>query len=390
MLFATIIFDPLNNFGLKIPLMFLLLMFNYKNIEFRYLHVPVYCIFVWLFSYLHALMVGSRIDSGIANWNLNSFLFLFILLFICKKEIKFVLGLYHVCLLYAVYMTFLMLFSLDFSPIQNLVIEHIYNGENFIAYGYRTFLGIDFFSLYHRTSSICIIPEVCALLLFVKTKNKKFILHFVLFFCVLYFAGTRANILASLVIVCGFVFSYILSKRRFILAIGLAVIILVCFVAVILNLSAEDEGSNVIKKLHAVSFMELFYSNPLKFLFFGDGPGAIIYSKGFSRYTSLTELSYYELIKNYGLFFTIIMIVLFCYPILVLLRKQNDINTKFALIIAYLVFFFVAGTNPLFVGSTGYTTIISMFYLCDKKFNEEFDFQYFKDKQHVRPTFVHI
>ena len=198
-------------------------------------------------------------------------------------------------------------------------------------------------------------------------------MHFVLFFLELFFSGARANIIAASLILLGFLFAYNLYKKKRVFFSYIMIISFLCLIILIISkVISEKEHSNLTKLGHAISFYRLFNSNPIRFFLIGSGPGTIMYSLGTHMNMSLTELSYFELIKNYGFLPSCIMILLFLIPLVIVWLSKKEKLMKFVLSVTYAAFFFIAGTNPLFVGSTGFTTIVCMFYICDKDLYSEF------------------
>lgn len=374
LLLISIIFDPQNeHFGIKSYVFLLYCIFSLNHFNIKYAYVPFVYLLIWIISYVHGILIGSDMDDGIAGWYLNSCLFLFIIPFASGKKINFIYPFYYCTLVYSIYIIFLVFFSMANTALTEFAVNHIQQNSDFSMFGYRTFLGIKHFCLYHRTSSICLISEACALLLFLRTKKNKYIIHFVLFFLALLYSGARANMLSAIFIVVFIILykCYYKVKNRALLIPFIGLIICIA-VVVIYNVSTESGHSNDVKMGHIESFMQLFESNPLRYVLIGTGPGSVMYSIGIKQSVALTELSYFELIKNYGLLFTITILFVFTIPLKRLYNSENDNNSKAALTIAYLCFFFVAGTNPLFSGSTGFTTVICMFCICDKNVYREF------------------
>lgn len=372
--FFEVVFDPSNtHFGLKTYSFLLFFILEFPFLNFSYIGVPLLSLMVFFISYAGALILNSSVDYGIVLWNFNSFLFLFLLLFAKDEKLKILKILYYVSLVFSIVIVFLAV-SFLVIPFMNLIVTAIVHlNEDFIMFGYRGAYGLKYFCLYYRTSSICVIPEACALYMYFRTKKKKYFLHFLFFFFELFFSGARANMFSAIAIFIGCYISYLIFIKRSILF-SYSCFLLFMFIGlyILLMLISEREHSNIVKLGHLESFFQLFNENPVRSLLFGFGPGAFMYSKGAGGYTSLTELSYMELIKSYGLLQTIFLLTSFCIPLIKLWIKKCSSFEKICFTMAYASFFFIAGTNPLFTGSTGFTTIIVMFYLCDKDNLKEF------------------
>ena len=94
----------------------------------------------------------------------------------------------------------------------------------------------------------------------------------------------------------------------------------------------------------------MMFSDP-KTLLFGQGLGSYFYSSGFGTETSITELTYLEFIRNFGLIIAIIYYGLLLYPIRKL-RNQTFKEMHF-LILAYVAYLMICVSNPLLVSSSG-------------------------------------
>lgn len=391
-LLFCVTFDPGNShFGLK-NLFFLAVCSSYfVDAKKNYVPVILICFCIFFVSYAHGLIINTRFDYGIANWYLKSFFFLTILLFVLNPKLRFCYFLYYTTLFLAIYVVVLAI--LNFTPFYPLVVNHIKNNEDFIMYGFRSAYGIPYFCLYYRTSSLAVIPESCAFLLFIKTRKRKYLIHGILFFLELFISGARANMFSAIIILLAFIIAYNLyEKRRILFFIVTVISFLFAVIILFIFLVSEKESSNIVKLGHYRSFLYLFNAHPLRYFFIGSGAGTIMYSIGKNGNTALTELSYFELIKSYGLLPTIVLIGTFYTPILKLWANQKNRKiVRIALTISYLCFFFIAGTNPLFSGSTGFSTIICMFYLCDKNFYSEFNvLQVVRKKSFYSPLFIPI
>ncbi len=136
----------------------------------------------------------------------------------------------------------------------------------------------------------------------------------------------------------------------------------VMFVALIMIMAAEKtEASNVIKYGHLVSYKHLFEHNPL-YMLIGQGIGTRFYSQGFHRLTLTTEWTYLELLRQYGLIFSIPLLFTLLYPMYGFWKRRKDIFC-FGALGTYLAYFLIAGTNPLLVSSTGIIVVLCAYSL---------------------------
>ena len=96
---------------------------------------------------------------------------------------------------------------------------------------------------------------------------------------------------------------------------------------------------------------------------------AAFYSSGFLRVTNLTEWTYLELIRYFGIL-ALVIIYIFYRP-LVNLWKNFQNNLSYTLFWAYLAYLLIAGTNPLLLSSTGMVVLLIVYSYVEKlKCNE--------------------
>lgn len=128
------------------------------------------------------------------------------------------------------------------------------------------------------------------------------------------------------------------------------------FLAIIVLLASEtSEASNQIKYAHIPSYIALFANHPVDLLV-GQGPGTSFYSEGFNKIVYETEWTYLELIRSFGIF-SIVIVAVFAYPLVILWRNRNDKFT-FCMFWTYVAYMLIAGTNPLLLSSTGMMSLL--------------------------------
>jgi hypothetical protein len=94
----------------------------------------------------------------------------------------------------------------------------------------------------------------------------------------------------------------------------------------------------------------VLFSNP-KTLIFGQGIGSYFHSSALGTETSITELTYLEFIRNFGLTIALVYYALLLYPIA---KLRNPIfRESHYLILAYFCYLVICVSNPLLVSSSG-------------------------------------
>lgn len=133
----------------------------------------------------------------------------------------------------------------------------------------------------------------------------------------------------------------------------------ILFLGFILVLAAEKgEESNAVKYGHLYSYAQLFFEHP-EYLLFGQGVGTSFYSEGFHSMCVVTEWSYLELLRHYGLY-AVLVLWLYFYPLFALWQHRRD-DLSLGLLFAYSAYLFIAGTNPLLISSTGLLVVLMIY-----------------------------
>lgn len=166
-------------------------------------------------------------------------------------------------------------------------------------------------------------------------------------------SGARGNILGAIVVV-GFLClrkTYERFGQKTALAFGIALL------ALFMALTAKrffdpQEASNQVKLQHFSSYLVEFAEHP-QILVWGQGVGTSFYSAGSERYTSNTELTYMELLRQYGIPAALVIGGFLLLPVFLVIRRGATKYLNTFLIPAYLGYLLTAGTNPLLISSTG-------------------------------------
>lgn len=248
------------------------------------------------------------------------------------------------------------------DAIQLALYTFVWQHDDMIMMSHRYFLGVNVFGMYYK-SILC--ATFVLLYFFHQTLNRgKHRILFTLAACIATFSflisGTRLPMLLPFMLLGIIAFLKIgtLRKAKYlyypIIALGM-----VLFVGFILLLATEKgEYSNQIKAAHLLSYLELFNEHP-DYLLLGQGPGTAFYSQGFHRMTYTTEWTYLELLRGYGLFAFLILAVM-VWPIFKLYKMRRNRNVA-AMMMAYIVYLVIAGTNPLLISSTGMLIILTIY-----------------------------
>lgn len=361
------IFDPGNAlFHTKQITFFFALVTNIKKMSCKnYFPLFNFLIFYVVFFASASLMMLRNIDydSSFVNMYSTTFLLL-IIFFINNDKIEIHYGFNTVCFVIAL-ITIILSFIIIKVPVLSLVVlENKKLNTIFMMAEHKKFLWWWFSSVFHMASPLLIIQVALKFYSFLQTKKIKEFLKTGFYFIAMFFTATRANVFAEILVI-GLIYLYHLfyiKKKMYKAAFLCLIFVGFAFIGTFLLLTVKNSSSNM-KDLHMVSYDVLFSENP-SYILFGQGPGSWLYDYGWKKLCTNTELSYMELIRMFGLFFTVAIMCLYAYPFLHFIKKPNFFS--FSISIAYLAYLFIAGTNPLLIGPTGFIAFWYVNYLLEK------------------------
>ncbi|RHJ54937.1 hypothetical protein DW121_00705 [Bacteroides sp. AM10-21B] len=325
------------------------------------------CVFLLVYALLVATLMrgvyaGYEYDYDFTILMFKSFAPLLLLLWIDKIELLSKVTFPSVCIgIICILITFTMFW---FEDIEVLIYDFLSDNNNFIMMSRREFLGMTFTGVFYRSLPLVIIP--CSVYSykywFEKQNNKKNLAISLILFAALFFSGTRASMLSALLIFIGTAITKLYKVKGGMLILYLLFVLGTMFFGMLLfSLLAEtDESSNEIKYGHLKSYMELFDRN-LDILFWGQGVGGMFYTEGFGVSTMLTEWSFIELIRYFGIFGAIYIIMIYLYPVSVIWKNRLRLKYAYSIIGGYILYLLIAGTNPLLVNSTGMLALLVVY-----------------------------
>jgi hypothetical protein len=172
----------------------------------------------------------------------------------------------------------------------------------------------------------------------------------VLNICGMILSGTRNNMLVAIFAPLLVLAWYRGTKVRLTIAALLIVIVVAGFSSGVIQamFSGEDYG-NAVKLGHVHDYGVLF--SDWRTLLFGQGFGAGFFSTAWGTTVTLTELTYLEIIRNYGIILAPVFYLLILFPLRVLAdqRAQPD----HYLFLGYACYLYLCAGNPLLLSSTG-------------------------------------
>lgn len=205
---------------------------------------------------------------------------------------------------------------------------------------------------YFVTSPLMVIPISYFTFKCFVSKGRKRILYLLLLILNvmgMFRSGTRNNMIASVVTLLLVWLWY--SRRRVLLACSIVMLVAaVAFIqrSTIQAMMSPDDVSNAVK-IHFIRDYILLLSEPKTFLL-GQGLGAAFNSTE-RGYVTISEITYMDLLRSYGVLFGVPMLLGLLYP----LRRLANHRWKSVhfLYLGYAVYLYLCTANPLLVSSSG-------------------------------------
>ena len=356
--FAVI--DPANTlFGLKTPtflLLLLLVALKYKP-HFSNLGIIVLLIILQFVSCSFGLLIGMEFDSGI---NKQFILFYFLLLILCwgyKIDLlpSIIWGSFVVSV-----MTIIGYISIMMTPDFKLMIYQFSEDHGTILMtGERTFLGVTFYALFYRSLPLVTIPAAIYFNKFLnenKHKKKNFLISLI-FLTSLFMGGNRAMLLGVFIIIM--IPIYLKYKRLLVFNVLIKIVILLGLIIAYLAITDKEEESTMVKTAHLISYSD-YFTRYWYTLLFGTGAGSMFFSKGTDAMTPITEWTYLELLRMNGVVGLTLFLVFLFKPI-IRNWKKKEIRCWSEVSSGYILYMFLAGSNPNIFCSTGLLVIIFLY-----------------------------
>jgi len=373
LLFVDVMVDPTNLiFHVKYVLFALVLLIWALGNFSKKLFLPKYLWFILLF--IAFFMPFYQLSIGLINSMLhnvplgkpvyfNSFFF-FVIILVTVSEKMNLTAMFNYSSLTIVFITLGLYLVLIFkTSLFGDMYRYFVMDKQVVVYALRDYGKETLLMIFYKTSPLLVFPLSWYLYRILIEKQRKAlfvnILLLILTALTLYFSGTRAN-LVSLVLIVVFYFGYFLFKKSkiwFVWALGLGVLaalfMLPSFAGLLLN---KQEASNAIKFGYLSSYAN-YFDHHLLSLLFGQGIGGIFYASGLHRFIDVSELTYLELIRVWGIPIAIFFVAVLLIPLFAEIRAKNITH----LFIAYLAYLFISGTNPLLLSSTGMLVLVYVF-----------------------------
>lgn len=371
-LFLAIIDPTRSIFHLTEVVLFLLLttsfVIDYSNLKFRYIPLLIFCLFSWAIS-VSLSISGQSFDEDRKMSLLTAHVFLLYTLFQNISYNRSYYMFYQVGKIMSYIVVIIGVSLLFFSVIAEKVVLFFAINNDTILFNPlgRAFLNVPMLSIFYRTSPMVTLLLPFSFVSYLSTRKRKFFVDTILFSTNLIFSGTRANIFACLVILFLVYTYHIKYIKRDSKTFYFICSVSICFILYILMLliNQTNDLSYETKAGHLEASIRLFEKYPIRTILVGFGPGSIFWTDGWGgTFTSTTELSYIDLIRSYGIIGSLGVLGFYFLSFKSFLKNAYLNNFyKFSLSVGFIMYLFIAGTNPFLNCATGYLTLSLYFYM---------------------------
>lgn len=229
--------------------------------------------------------------------------------------------------------------------------------QNAIVAESRDVIGVGVGMFYYKTSALLVFPFAyyCSRLASPGRVRVRFLLFCLIYGAALLFSGARANFIGEMLIAGCFATRYLVRRLGWAPAVLIAIAASGIFaITMAPKLANPEEASNSIKLGHIQSYEEEFNAHP-SILLWGEGADVAFYSKGYEDWTTVTELTYLELVRVFGIPMTLVF--LYC---LLWLAIRIFRSGRFGLGMAYATYLLISASNPLLISSTGFLAVCAV------------------------------
>jgi len=371
MVMVNFLVDPSNAvFGTKMfTLGFFVLINNFKISCSRMSFVSFFVSYL-VFAMASLNMMTRALPFDNVFWKTYSTTFLFLILLFYTKSpfLDYYVPFLASAIIIAI-ATIILRISISISPEIGLVLG---SNARFASMFYytpnRALLGLWIPALFHMSSPILIIAFAVN---FLRASTKHDLRAFFLslmFAIAIMISGTRANIFGLGFEIAILTAHRLWRKKRY----GTLIfsVIAIAFLGIVLTtmLLGSDDSSTLAKMGSGSSIIQ-YISDDANTFFFGMGPGSYYYSEGYHRDTTISELSYLELLRMFGLLGFFLLMAVFLGPLAKFSRNKGPI--EYSIFTSYIVYLMIAGTNPLLIGPTGFSVLALVTYMTTKNKHRE-------------------
>lgn len=320
---------------------------NISSIVLTILFISVYGICI---GYLRNSNVDFEFIGAYSRALLFMFIFMF-LFYVPLEKIQKVLLLSGIVLAIVTLVIFATLFVNEDLYTQIFILSQ--DNNQFVLLGKRTFLGIEINGVYMKSAPLMFFSYLYSLYYY--DKKGKVLLRLLLLSALLV-AGSRTPLLLAILITIIYLRDRKIGGK--VLSTLFVLFCLFAFFVIVYKLASDtEEISNELKYANTMSYFVDIFSGVNALV--GSGIGSYFWASGDNLMLSYTELSYFDILRMFGLFLGGIFIFILYYIFhLVFFSRYADTNLK-RYSLGYLFYMLLAGTNPFLFCPTG-TFVIAL------------------------------
>lgn len=224
----------------------------------------------------------------------------------------------------------------------------------------RSLLGLGFGGVYYKTVGVLIFPIAFYLKNFLDRPKKALSFFFTcMFIFALVCSDNRAATVGLFFLIEAVIFRKIRAKFGLVAALSVLIIMIALPAVYLAGFFRPGESSNEVKLGHIRSYASEFEQHPT-YLLWGQGADTQFYSQGFESKTALTELTYLDMIRWFGIPVAFLLLISAFYPVVGLMRRADSVSY---LAIPYFAYLCESASDPLLICSTGLMIVSAMWSL---------------------------
>ena len=308
---------------------------------------PVLLIIIFILGFLNGVL-NFRIDFRLSIQFLFSISILFLIYPILHFNIDIEFIIKKISFIYALVSVLLAL--IINNPILNNSFLMFLEKYTLIASGYRNILGFNQYFFHMGTVPFLILP----LYLFLVEKQTNIIKKYfsvLVIFIAIYLSSSRALYMVSFFVFVLVIYERFDNNSKIIVGTIMIIMTVLFLVFLFTNTVFFDMGeySNSVKSGHLLSAIDQL---DIKQLLIGDGLGSIYFSRGVSRLTAHTELTYVDLIRYFGVIFSFLITVFMIFP-----RRKTRVFRIMDRIV-FCLYLLLSASNPTLFNSYGLIVVL--------------------------------
>lgn len=223
--------------------------------------------------------------------------------------------------------------------------------------GPRNLVGMGIGSFYYKSVGVLVFPAAYYLTdILDRPKKSLSILLFMVVIAAILCTDSRAAVLGVSIVISSLVFRKLQTTIGPEAALSILLVTMVLSIGYFAKYLQSGESSNAAKIGHIRSYAVEYDTHPI-YLLSGQGADTVFNSQGFQAKTTITELTYLDMIRWFGIPEAAVIIIAFIYPVFKLSLENGG---TFYLALAYAVYLIEAATDPLLICSMGLMVVSSI------------------------------